>query len=288
MANAKAGTYIDVIVSDTSAAAAGMLAAKVVVIIGGTSGLGLSATKACVRAGAKVVAVGLPGQDAVELEDTLLEDSCLVATADARDAATAESAITHAVERFGGFHALYHVAGGSGRAHGDGPLDQLSDDGWDFSIDLNLTTVFYSNRAAVRQFLKQAGGGGGGAVLNIASVLAFSPSPAHFATHAYAAAKAGIIGMTRAAAAYYAKQNIRFNAIAPALVDTPMAARAANDPAIQKFIPSKQPLDGGRIGRAEDLDAAVVFLLSDAAKFVTGQVLSVDGGWSVSDGQVRV
>jgi NAD(P)-dependent dehydrogenase (short-subunit alcohol dehydrogenase family) len=284
MANAKAGTYIGVIVSDTSAAATGMLANKVVVIIGGTSGLGLSATKACVRAGARVVAVGLPGEDAVALEDTILENDCVVATGDARDPATAESAIAGALEHFGGFHALYHVAGGSGRAHGDGPLDQVSDDGWDFSIDLNLTTVFYGNRAAARQFLKQ---GAGGCVLNIASVLAFAPSPTYFATHAYAAAKAGIIGMTRAAAACYAPKNIRFNVIAPALVDTPMAARAAHDPTIQKFIATKQPLDGGRIGRADDLDAAVVFLLSDAAKFVTGQVLSVDGGWGVSEGQVR-
>jgi NAD(P)-dependent dehydrogenase (short-subunit alcohol dehydrogenase family) len=281
MANAKAGTYIGAIVNNGRAAA---LAGKVVVIIGGTSGLGLSATKACVRAGARVVAVGLPGEDAVALEDTILENDCVVATGDARDPETAESAIASAIERFGAFHALYHVAGGSGRAHGDGPLDQLSDDGWDFSVDLNLTTVFYSNRAAARQFLKQ---GGGGCVLNIASVLAFAPSPAYFATHAYAAAKAGIIGMTRAAAAYYAPKNIRFNVIAPALVDTPMAARAAHDPAIQKFIATKQPLDGGRIGRADDLDAAVVFLLSDAAKFVTGQVLSVDGGWCVSEGQVR-
>ena len=266
--------------SDTSRPA---LADKVVVIIGGTSGLGLSATKACLRAGARVVAVGLPGQDAVLLEDTLLETNCVIATGDARDPATAESAIATALGKFAGFHALYHVAGGSGRAHGDGALDQLTDDGWRFSLDLNLTTVFNSNRAAARQFLQQRSGG---AVLNIASVLAFSPSPAYFATHAYAAAKAGVIGMTRAAAAHYAKQNIRFNAICPALVDTPMAARAVNDSQIQRFIATKQPLDGGRVGRAEDLDAAVVFLLSDAARFVTGQALSVDGGWGVTEGQV--
>ena len=279
MQNRARGRTLAAIVSDT----APPLADKVVVIIGGTSGLGLSATKACAAAGAKVVAVGLPGEDAASLADPLLADACLFATGDARDPATAESAVAEALKKFGGFHALYHVAGGSGRAHGDGPLDQLNDDGWEFSVDLNLTTVFNSNRAAARQFLKQ---GTGGAVLNITSVLAFSPSPTYFATHAYAAAKAGVIGMTRAAAAHYAPKNIRFNAISPALVDTPMAARAVNDPAIQKFIRTKQPLDGGRVGRAQDLDAAVVFLLSDAARFVTGQVLSVDGGWSVSDGQV--
>jgi NAD(P)-dependent dehydrogenase (short-subunit alcohol dehydrogenase family) len=213
----------------------------------------------------------------------LLEEACLLATGDARDPATAESAVASAVERFGAVHALYHVAGGSGRSHADGPLHEVSDDGWNFTLDLNLRTVFHSNRAAVRQFLKQ---GSGGCVLNISSVLAFAPSPEFFATHAYAAAKAGVVGMTKAAAAYYAPDNIRFNVIAPGLVDTPMSARAAGDPEIQKFIRTKQPLDGGRIGRADDLDAAVVFLLSDAARFVTGQVLSVDGGWAVSEGQV--
>ncbi|HEY2341506.1 MAG TPA: SDR family oxidoreductase, partial [Chthoniobacteraceae bacterium] len=109
--------------------------------------------------------------------------------------------------------------------------------------------------------------------------------PRHFATHGYATAKAGIIGFSKAIAAYYAPQNIRVNVIAPALVDTPMAQRAANDEVIQRFIKTKQPLDGGRIGRPSDLDSAVVFFLSDEAKFCTGQVLSIDGGWSVTEGQ---
>ena len=85
------------------------------------------------------------------------------------------------------------------------------------------------------------------------SVLGFSPSPKYFSTHAYAAAKAAIIGFSRSIAAYYAKDNIRINVIAPALVETPMAQRAANDEAILSFIKSKQPLDGGRIGQPEDL-----------------------------------
>src|SRR5687767_13973597 len=118
----------------------------------------------------------------------------------------------------------------------------------------------------------------------MSSVLAYAPSPKHFATHAYAAAKAAVIGMTRSAAAYYAPHDIRFNVIAPALVETPMSKRAANDEQIQKFIAHKQPLDGGRIGRPEDADAAAVYFLSDQSKSVTGQVLAVDGGWSVTEG----
>ena len=116
------------------------------------------------------------------------------------------------------------------------------------------------------------------------SVLGFSPSPKFFATHAYATAKAAIIGLTTAAAAHYARQNIRFNVLAPALVATPMSQRAQDDEAIMQFIRAKQPLDGGRIGQPEDLDSAAVFFMSDESKFATGQVLAIDGGWSVSEG----
>jgi NAD(P)-dependent dehydrogenase (short-subunit alcohol dehydrogenase family) len=173
------------------------------------------------------------------------------------------------------------VAGGSGRRYGDGPLDEISDDGWRQTMHWNLDSLFYSNRAAARQFLAQEAAG---SVLNMVSVLAFSPSPRYFATHAYATSKAAAIGLTTAAAAHYAPHNIRFNAIAPALVDTPMAQRAAGDSEIMAYVRSKQPLDGGRIGCPPDLDDAVVFFLSDESRFVTGQVLAIDGGWSVTEG----
>jgi NAD(P)-dependent dehydrogenase (short-subunit alcohol dehydrogenase family) len=103
----------------------------------------------------------------------------------------------------------------------------------------------------------------------------------------YSATKAAIIGLTKAAAAYYASKNIRFNAIAPALVETPMSKRAVGDEQIRDFIHFKQPLDGGRVGTPGDLDEAAVFFLSDASRYVTGQVLAVDGGWSVTEGVKR-
>jgi NAD(P)-dependent dehydrogenase (short-subunit alcohol dehydrogenase family) len=166
---------------------------------------------------------------------------------------------------------------------GDGPLHEVTDEGLRATLELNLHSIMLSNRAALQQFLAD---GRGGAILNMGSVLGCSPSPEFFATHAYAAAKAAVVGFTKSAAAYYAPHNIRLNVLAPALVETPMARRAAGDERIQKFIAAKQPLDGGRIGQPEDCDGAAVFLLSDAARFVTGQVLAVDGGWSVSEGQV--
>lgn len=253
-----------------------------IVIIGGTTGLGLSAAHACLAAGAAgLIVTGRHADSAGEALDAL-GASAAVFTGDAIDGTHAENAIALAVDRFGRFDALYHVAGGSGRKLGDGPLHEVTDDGIDATLSLNLGSMIRSNRAAVRRFLAD---GRGGVILNMGSVLGWSPSPRYFGTHVYAAAKSAIIGFTRSVAACYAAHDIRANVIAPALVETPMARRAAQDPAILEFIRTKQPLDGGRIGQPEDLDGAVVYLLSPAARFVTGQVLAVDGGWSVSEGQ---
>jgi NAD(P)-dependent dehydrogenase (short-subunit alcohol dehydrogenase family) len=243
--------------------------------------LGYSAAKACVEAGASVVVVGRNPENARAAAHNLGPEA-MPAVGDASDPATAPAAIELALKEFGRFDALYHVAGGSGRRAGDGPLHELTDEGWDYTHRLNLTSLFYSNRAATRQFLKQQTGG---TVLNMGSVLGDSPSPRFFSTHAYASTKAAAIGLTRSLAAYYAPHQIRFNLIVPALVETPMSERAKTDERIMNFIKTKQPLDGGRIGRPEDLDAAVVFFLSDASKFCTGQVLTIDGGWSVTEGQ---
>ncbi|MBI4624907.1 MAG: SDR family oxidoreductase [Verrucomicrobia bacterium] len=259
------------------------LSDKVIVVVGGTTGLGLSAARAFLAAGARGVVVTGRNPGNARAAVAALGPACVAHEGDAAEPAHAPGAIALARERFGGFHGLYHVAGGSGRRMGDGPLHELSDEGLRATLEQNLHSVIFSNRAAVRQFLAQ---GTGGAILNIGSVLGWSPSPAFFATHAYAAAKAAVVGFTRSTAAYYAPRNIRLNVLAPALVDTPMARRAAADERILKFVATKQPLDGGRIGRSDDCDGAAVYLLSDAARFVTGQVLAVDGGWTVSDGQI--
>lgn len=253
------------------------------VVVGGTTGLGMSAARAFLAAGARGVVVTGRSAESARAVMASLGPSCAAHVGDAAEPGHAPEAVALALKRFGGFHGLYHVAGGSGRRRGDGPLHELTDEGLRATLEMNLHSLILSNRAAVRQFLAQ---GTRGAILNIGSVLGWSPSPAYFATHAYAAAKSAVIGFTQATAAYYAPQNIRINVLAPALVDTPMARRAAADENIQKFIATKQPLDGGRIGRPEDCDAAAVYLLSDAARFVTGQVLAVDGGWSVTEGQV--
>ena len=258
-----------------------MLKNKNIVIVGGTTGLGLSAAKAFIANGAKVLAVGRNEESGLAAKNAIGKNIEVIA-ADATKADTAVKAIDHCIQLFGSFDGLYHVAGGSGRKFGDGPLHELSLDGWNKTMELNLTSLMLSNQAAVRQFLQQ---GTSGTILNMGSVLGYSPSPVYFSTHAYAATKAAIIGFTKSIASYYAKDNIRVNVVAPALVETPMAKRAADDDAIQAFIKTKQPLDGGRIGEAADLDGLAVYFMSDLSKFTTGQVIAVDGGWTVSEGQ---
>jgi NAD(P)-dependent dehydrogenase (short-subunit alcohol dehydrogenase family) len=261
-----------------------LLEAKKIVIIGGTTGLGLSATKAFIANGAKVVAVGR-NPDSVATANKILGTNAIVIKGDATQADTAIQAIDTCIEKLGGFDGLYHVAGGSGRKMGDGPLHQLSLEGWNSTLELNLTSLMLSNQAAVKKMLAL---NAGGTILNMGSVLGYSPSPHFFSTHAYAAAKAAIIGFTKSIAAFYAKNNIRINVIAPALVETPMAQRAAKDETILSFIKTKQPLDGGRIGAPEDLDGLATYFMSDLSKFTTGQVVAVDGGWDVSEGQYPV
>ena len=182
--------------------------------------------------------------------------------------------VAHVVER-----ARHHVAGGSGREEGDGPIHKISDKAWDYTISINLDSIFYSNRAVIQQLMNQ---GTGGTILNMSSVLGFSPSSKFFSTHAYASTKAAIVGLSKSLASYYSKYNIRINVISPGLIATPMSKRAQSNKNILSYIKQKQSLDGGRIGEAIDLDGAATYFMSDKSSFTTGQVLSIDGGWSVN------
>lgn len=258
-----------------------MLENKKIVIIGGTSGLGFSAANAFINNGAKVVVVGRNAENCLSSEINLGENAKAI-IGDAANPKTAINAIDTCISEFGGFDGLYHVAGGSGRKFGDGPLHKLTLKGWNKTFELNLTSLMLSNQAAIKKFLEL---GQAGTILNMSSVLGFSPSPHFFVTHAYAAAKSAVTGFTKSLASYYAKDNIRINLLAPALVATPMSERASKDEQIMNFIKTKQPLDGGRNGKPEDLDGAAVYFMSNASNFTTGQTLYVDGGWEVSEGQ---
>ena len=176
------------------------------------------------------------------------------------------------------------MAGGSGRRLGDGPVHELSLAAWEGTLALNATPAFLAAREALRAMLDQAPRALGDPrrrLVLMSSVLALDPTPTLFATHAYAAAKAATIGLVRTMAATYAEHGIRVNALAPSLVRTPMSTRAAADAASVAFAERRQPLTGGFLDAA-DVTEAAVYLCCDESRAVTGQVLAVDGGWTVS------
>jgi NAD(P)-dependent dehydrogenase (short-subunit alcohol dehydrogenase family) len=169
--------------------------------------------------------------------------------------------------------ALVCAHGISGRRFGDGPVDSCTEEGWDTVLDANLKSVFlYAKRA-----IPALRANGGGAIVTLSSALGLVGGDDDFATHAYAASKAGVIGLTRAMAVTYAREGIRCNVVAPGLIATPMSERAQSDPAIVARLPELQPLTGD-FGSAADVAQACLYLAT--APFVTGAVLSVDGGWT--------
>ncbi len=255
------------------------LADRVCVITGAT-GIAAAAAARFIEEGASVFTIAIDGDQCSDLHDTLGAGAEHAwAVADLSDESAAIAAFAACIERLGTIDGLFAVAGGSGRAFGDGPVDTIPLGAWQATLDLNLTTTFLSMREALRHMLAKKTPGG--SIVVTSSVLAEHPVPELFPTHAYATAKGAQLALVRTAAARYAPDNIRVNAIAPAVVDTPMSARAKEDPETVTYIEKKQPLAGGVIP-ALDVAAAALFLLSDEARFVTGQAIAVDGGWGVT------
>lgn len=197
---------------------------------------------------------------------------------DVREEEKVQTAFCMCLRQFKAIHAVFNVAGISGRSFGDGPVHECSIDGWKTTLDTNLLGTFLVCRCVLRYWVEN---NMPGVILNTSSVLAFSPQAEHFATHAYAASKGAIISLSQSMAAYYAPRGIRVNVIAPGLVRTPMSLRAQSDPTISEYITAKQPLSDGMLEPRDIADAAL-FLLSDASSHMTGQMVAIDGGWSVS------
>jgi NAD(P)-dependent dehydrogenase (short-subunit alcohol dehydrogenase family) len=243
-------------------------------LITGSTGIAAATARHAAIYGARVFVCGL---DEASCRELAAECGGSSYVGDLSLAAEAERAVAHCIANLGPVDALFNAAGGSGRRFGDGPLHLVTDEGWDRTLDMNLKTMFLMSRTVLRRMIARRSG----AILNMASVTAYSPEPKHFATHAYAAAKGAAIALTKTMAAYYAPLGIRVNAIAPGLVRTPMSLRAQGDPKILELMKTKQPLAGALL-EPEDVARAAVFLLSPFAKNITGQILGVDGGWEVS------
>jgi NAD(P)-dependent dehydrogenase (short-subunit alcohol dehydrogenase family) len=253
-------------------------------LITGSTGIAAASARRLAAEGASVFVVSRSAEHARALADELVAAGGRAgwAAADLAAEADVDRAITAAVDQFGRIDGLFAVAGGSGRRYGDGPIHELTADGWDRTLEINLKSQALTCRAVVRQMLAQAPNSSGtrGSILLMGSVTASDPVPAFFATHAYAAAKGATTALMTTMAATYATNGIRVNAVAPSVTDTPMATRAAGDARIRAFNARKQPLAGAMMDPDEVAHAAVYFL-SDESRVVTGQLLKIDGGWSV-------
>jgi len=264
----------------TSVSHPGRLAGRVAIVTGAGSGIGRAAALLFAAEGAKVALLSRTAETGetaaaeANISAAFGGEAVFVRT-DVTQPDQIEAAVAGTVAHWGRLDAIFNAAGISGRRFGDGPTADCTLDGWQTTLDANLTSIFLCSKAAIPRLIE----GGGGAIVNLASVLGMVGGDEHFATHAYAASKGGIIALTRAIARYYAPQRVRANVVAPGLIRTTMSLRAQSDPEIIAELPRLQPLTGD-FGTAEDVAAAALYLAAPESAFVTGVVLPVDGGWT--------
>jgi NAD(P)-dependent dehydrogenase (short-subunit alcohol dehydrogenase family) len=249
---------------------AGRLDGKIAVVTGGGSGIGRSTTLVFAREGAKVVVadvVSEGGEETVQEVKKAGGEAVFIKT-NVVEAADVEAMVKHAVSTYGRLDCAFNNAGIAGAAARTADYTQAQ---WDRVIAINLTGVWLCLKYEIEQMQKQ----GGGAIVNTASVaglVGFRHGPA------YVAAKHGVVGLTKTAALEYAKANIRVNAVCPGVIRTPMFEKGLKlDPRIETTMTVREPI--GRLGKPEEIAEAVVWLCSDAASFVTGLPMAVDGGW---------
>jgi NAD(P)-dependent dehydrogenase (short-subunit alcohol dehydrogenase family) len=248
------------------------LEGRVALIPGGGGAIGSAMAAAMAGAGARVTVIDVT-QDRADAAAELVRaagSDALALTADVTQEAEAERIVAATVERFGRLDIIFNaVGGGAGKVLFD--AQEYPRDAWDWIMELNLRSTLLATQAAVRKMIEL---GNGGAVVNISSVRADLGINAGYS--AYVAAKGAISSLTRQWATEWAKHGIRVNAIRPTFVDTPQVAMLLGDPDFKAGVVSRIPL--ARVGSTDDMTGPVVFLASDAAAFVTGQVLGVDGG----------
>ena len=249
---------------------AGLLEGKVALVTGGSTGIGRATAQIFVREDAKVAVadVNVEGaEETVRLIKAAGSEAIFIKT-DVSQAADTQAMVKKVVETYGRLDCAFNNAGIEGDFQPTQDYDEVM---WDRVIDINLKGIWLSMKAELPQMLSQ----GGGAIVNTSSVAGLIGMPT---ASAYSAAKHGVVGLTKTAALEYAKAGIRVNAVCPGGTDTPMLQRAfGKSPGMEEGVASAEPV--GRLSQPAEIGEAVVWLCSDAASFVTGHPMAVDGGF---------
>ena len=247
------------------------LEGKLAAVTGAASGIGRETAILFAREGAKVAALDV-NEEALA-ETTAGAPGIVAQKVDVSDAGDVARAFAAAEKALGGLDILVCAAGVVGSKFGDGPAGECKEEAWDHVMGVNLKGVWLCCREAIPRMLAR----GGGSIVNVSSVSAIIPPMAFWKSHAYMVSKGGVITLTKCIAAYYGKEKVRANAIAPGMIDTPMSKRMQGVPEIMEYLREHQPL--GALGRPADIANAALFLASAESGFITGTVLPVDGGW---------
>lgn len=243
---------------------------RVAVVAGGTGGIGLPACRAFQQVGARVAAIGVTPEKIERAREVLGDEDALVATCDVTKKADVDKAIGDVLGQFGQIDILVNsVGGGAGAALFD--AHEYPEETWDWMIDLNLKSALLMSQAAARAMIEAESGG---RILNISSVR--GQLALRLGYSAYVAAKGALNMLTKQHATEWAPYGITVNALSPTFVRTPQVESLLADEEFKQALIARIPL--GRIAEPDDLIGAILFFCSDASAFITGQILTADGG----------